>query len=113
VSASQEARILRDRLAAALETLDRSSEVASGGSAAVLAQTTTVTLYPTTANAFYAVVAVGVDAIETEGAGATYATESPSVFFAWNAGSQVPPSGTTVICHAVGGRWVFRYDSSS
>ena len=33
-----------------------------------------------------------------------------SVAYALNLGTQVPPSGTTVVCHAVGGRWCFRYD---
>jgi len=107
-----EPRVIRDRQQAALESLDRQTGRAPEGAAALLAQTSTVTTYPMTASAFFACLPTDIDGGETEGASATYVQESPAVFYAWNAGTQVPPAGTTIVCHAVGGRWVFRYDAS-
>ena len=71
----------------------------------------TVSTYPTTASAFFACLPTDIDGNEAEGASATYVQESSTVFYAWNAGTQVPPVGTAIVCHAVGGRWVFRYDA--
>lgn len=104
-------RILRDRQRAGREALDAGlggGEVR--GSSAMLAQTTTVSTYPTTASAFYAVVPCDIDGGESEGTPATYVPRTGSVAYALNLGTQVPPTGTTVVCHAVGGRWCFRYD---
>lgn len=103
-------RVIRDRQQAADGGLDREIGRAPEGSAALLAQTSTVSAYPTTASAFFACLPMDIDGSETEGASATYVKESSSVFYAWNAGTQIPPIGTTIVCHAVGGRWVFRYD---
>jgi hypothetical protein len=106
-------RTLRDRQKAGQDALDSSlGGVEVRGSSAMLAQTTTVKTYPTTAAAFYAVVPCDIDGSETEGAAATYVPRTGSVAYALNLGIQVPPSGTTVVCHAVGGRWCFRYDAS-
>lgn len=104
-------RILRDRQAAGQEALDIGLSVGEArGSSAMLAQTTTVKTYPTTAAAFYAVVPCDIDGGEAEGTAASYVPAAGSVAYALNLGSQVPPSGTTIVCHAVGGRWCFRYD---
>ena len=103
-------RVIRDRSRAVQKTIDRSPEFAPVGSVAILAQTTTVSSYPTTAPAFFACVSVDLDGNESEGALATYVQEDATVFYAWNAGTQVPLAGTAIVCHAVGGRWVFRYD---
>lgn len=104
-------RILRDRQWAGRESLDTSlAGDEARGSSAMLAQTTTVQTYPTTAAAFYAVVPCDLDGGESEGAAATYVPRAGSVSYALNLGTQIPPSGTTVVCHAVGGRWCFRYD---
>jgi hypothetical protein len=75
----------------------------------MLAQTTAVKNYPTTATAFYAVVPCDIDGGENEGSAATYVPRTSSVAYAFNLGTQIPPSGTMVVCHAVGGRWCFRY----
>jgi hypothetical protein len=105
-------RIIRDRQRAGQEALDSSlAGVESRGSAAMLGQTTTVKAYPTTAAAFYAVLPCDIDGAETEGAAATYVPQSGAVAYALNLGTQIPPSGTTIVCHAVGGRWCFRYDA--
>jgi hypothetical protein len=106
-----EPRTLRNRFTAISDAMDRAPELPPEGAAAVLAQTTTVDTYPTTASAFYACKPVDIDGDESEGASATYTTETMNVFYAWNAGTTVPGERTTVICHAVGGRWVFRFDS--
>jgi hypothetical protein len=107
----RELRILRDRQCVGQEVLDVAQAAAPpDGSAAVLARTTTVTTYPTTAGAFYACLPQGIDGNETEGAAATYTAETSTPFFAWNAGTAIPPAQTVVVCHAVGGRFVFRYD---
>ena len=109
----KDARILRERQRAIQHVLDGSPELAPSGSAAVLAKTTTVGRYPASPSAFYALIPQDIDGAETEGAAATYVAEGSAVFYAWNAGSTAPPTGTPVVCHAVGGRWVFRYDASS
>jgi hypothetical protein len=103
-------RVLRDRQSAGREAFDSSLGGAEAqGSSAMLAQTTTVTTYPTTAAAFYAVVFCDIDGSESEGSAATYVPRAGSVAYAFNLGGDIPPSGTTVVCHAVGGRWCFRY----
>jgi hypothetical protein len=103
-------RVIRDRSKAVEKTTDRAQGLAPVGAAAILAQTTTVSTYPTTASVFYACVPADIDGNESEGASATYVQEDSTVFYAWNAGTQIPPAGTTIVCHAVDGRWVFRYD---
>jgi hypothetical protein len=103
-------RVIRDRPKAEQNTIDRTRSPAPLGAAATLAQTTTVSTYPTTASAFYACIPADIDGSESEGASATYVQEGSAILYAWNAGTQIPPVGTTVVCHAVGGRWVFRYD---
>jgi len=104
-------RVIRERQWSGHEALDSSlGGVEARGSSAMLAQTTVVGTYPTTASAFYAVVPCDIDGGEGEGAAATYVPRTGSVAYALNLGTQVPPNGTAVICHAVGGRWCFRYD---
>jgi hypothetical protein len=91
-------RVLRDRQGVGQEALDSGLAGAKfPGSSAMLAQTTTVTTYPTTAAAFYAVVPCGVDGSESEGSAATYVPRTGSVAYAFNLGTNVPPSGTMVI----------------
>ena len=105
-------RVLRDRQRAGQEALDSSlGEFEARGSSAMLAQTTTVKTYPTTAAAFYAVRALRHRRGRDRGRrGDLCPRRVGSVAYALNLGTQVPPSGTTVVCHAVGGRWCFRYD---
>lgn len=108
-------RIIRDRQWAGRDALDTDLGGAEAhgeipNSAAMLGQTATVQTYPTTATAFYAVVPCDIDGSQSEGAAAAYVPRTGSVAYALNLGTQIPPSGTTVVCHAVGGRWCFRYD---
>lgn len=104
-----ELRTQRERQAALDESFDRSDAPPTDCSAATLLTTTTVGTYPTSASAFYACFANDVGGVETEGTAATYSTGT-AIVYALNIGSAVPPSGTKVVAHAVGGRWVFRWD---
>jgi len=102
-------RIQRNRATAQDEVLDRLDDAARHGAAAIVAATTTVTTYPTSAGVFYAANTIEIDGAETEGTAASYTAQSGIVYIL-NVGSQIPPLGTRVVAHAVGGRWVFRYD---
>ena len=102
-------RIQRERQADLDDAIDASQQFPADCSAAMVATTTTVTSYPTTPSAYYAVSPTDIGGNEVEGGAATYTTSS-AVAYALNVGSQTPPNGTRVVCHAVGGRWVFRYD---
>ncbi len=80
------------------------------GSAARFGETTMVAIYPTVASAYYAIRPADISGAETEGGAATYTLLTGTPFYALNLGTQVPPQGTPIICHAVGKRWCFRYD---
>jgi hypothetical protein len=103
-------RILRQREAATRSAAFRLAPFAEEGAVAVLAQTTSVSAYPTAANVVYACSPVSVDGQETEGAAVSFSVDQSRTFYALNLGSQVPPPGTKLIAHACGGRWTFRYD---
>jgi hypothetical protein len=104
-------RILRNRQTAAASTLDRSATADdSHGSAAMCAITTTVTTYPTSAGVFYACNPELLSGSESEGATPTFSADTATVVYALNLGMAIPPNGTIVVIHAVGGRWCFRYD---
>jgi hypothetical protein len=103
-------RILRARHDDLADLVDRIVPFSSDGSAALLVQTTTVTSYPTTAGAFYASNPIEIDGNEVEGSAASYTADVTQLVYVLNVGTQVPPVGTRVVVHAVGGRWVFRYD---
>jgi hypothetical protein len=105
-----ESRILRERMAAIEHLLDAQPEQPPHGAPALFGTTTTVAAYPAVASAFYAVVPSDIDGTEAEGVSATYVGQSGALVYAWNAGTAIPPSGTPLVAHAVGGRWVFRYD---
>jgi hypothetical protein len=103
-------RTERLRHQALSDLVERFEAEAAEGSLAQLLTTTTVTSYPTEAGAFYAGNPTYVNGAETEGGAASYAPDPAQVIYAYNVGTQVPPQGTRVVAHAVGGRWVFRYD---
>lgn len=103
-------RILRSRQATGQGALDSAAgDAEADSSAAMLLTTTTVMTYPTTAGAFYAASPTEINGTETEGGAATYVPGS-LVYYALNVGTQIPPEGTRVVAHGVGGRWTFRYD---
>jgi hypothetical protein len=103
-------RILRDRLAKIDDALDVSTPDESFASAALVAITTTVATYPTSAGEFFACHPSLLAGAETEGATPTFADDANTVVYALNLGSAIPPSGTRIVCHSVGGRWAFRFD---
>jgi hypothetical protein len=92
------------------DLVDRLDISGALGSLAQLLTTVEITTYPTTAGAFYAGNPTYVNGTETEGGLASYSPDPSQVIYAYNLGTQVPPAGTRVVAHAVGGRWVFRYD---
>jgi hypothetical protein len=92
------------------DLVDRVPAGAPEGSLAQLLTTTVVNIYPTTASAFYAGNPTYVNGTEAEGGVASYSPDPSQVIYAYNLGTQIPPVGTPLVAHAVGGRWVFRYD---
>ena len=105
-----DARVLRDRMRFSDDALDRAAVADPFASAAAVGVTTMVTTYPTTANAYYAFNPGIITGLETEGTAATPAPDATTVYMALNVGSGIPPIGTPIVIHAVGGRWVFRFD---
>ena len=87
----------------------RREQPGGAGAATLVAQTKTVTTYPSTAMSFYACETAQVFGTEVEG-GAGTVTAGSSTFYALNLGSRVPPSGTKILTTYVSNRWVFRYD---
>ena len=105
-----DSRIERERQKALSGVVDRVAPFAADGSTALLVTTTTVSTYPTAAASFYASNPTEIDGSEVEGGAASYTADATQVIFVLNVGTQIPPVGTQVVAHAVGGRWVFRYD---
>jgi hypothetical protein len=103
-------RVERERQKALSGVIDRIAPFAADGSTALLVTTTMVTAYPSTAAAFYASNPTEIDGSEVEGGAAAYTPDASQVVYVLNVGSKVPPVGTRVVAHAVGGRWVCRYD---
>lgn len=105
-----ESRILRDRqgsIEAAIDGVPRGRPACAD---ARLVQTTQLSDYPTTAAAYYACYPCAISGIPGEGNAASYVPDTSTILFCWNAGSQVPPEGTTALAHGVGGRLVIEYD---
>lgn len=105
-----DARLLRDRQAAAFAATTRLVSSAEEGSAAILVQTRAVGPYPTAPGAFYACSPVSIEGPETEGAAAAFLTDFSRVLSVYNLGDAIPPVGSKLIAHSCGGRWVFRFD---
>ena len=103
-------RVERERHSDLNRLVDQIPQSADPGSAARLVTTTTISSYPTTAAEFYACNPTEIDGSETEGGSASYTADSDQVIYCLNVGTQIPPNGTRVVAHAVGGRFVFRYD---
>ena len=90
--------------------VDQIGSGGDGGSAARLVTTTTVATYPVTAAEFYGCHPTEIDGSEVEAGAASYTADSDQVMYCLNVGTAIPPSGTRLVAHAVGGRFVFRYD---
>jgi hypothetical protein len=103
-------RIDRERHADLADIVDRIVDSGGGGSQAILVTTTTIDAYPAVPSAFYACAVTGLDGAEVEGGVASATVDTSQTLLAWNAGTQIPPVGTRLVAHGVGGRWAFRYD---
>jgi hypothetical protein len=104
-----DAKRLRMRDANLSVEFSQSGRDPSLGMPCLLAQTTTIKAYPTSAQSFYACSPLSILGTEVEGGEGTITAE-PSTFFALNVGSAVPPTGTNILATFVDNRWVFRYD---
>lgn len=94
-----------------LDLAARGDNDAPSASPSLLAATTTVTTYPTTAGRFFACDVQDLLGAETEGSVGSVTAASPTRrVLALNLGTAVPPIGTNVILVFVPHRWVFRYD---
>jgi hypothetical protein len=82
---------------------------ASRGAPCMVAQTKTVTTYPTAAGKYFACAPVDVTGAETEGGSGTF-TVATTTFYALNLGTAIPVTGTNVLVTFVDNRWTFRYD---
>jgi len=102
-------RVMRERQAIASSALDRSGDLDTYASSAAIVQTTTVMTYPTNAAGYYACAPQQLTGSIVEGGAATYSAYG-STLYALNVGSQIPPVGTYLVVHSVGGRWAFRFD---
>jgi hypothetical protein len=105
-----EAKRLRVRDEAIADNLSVLPFIMDAGSPCMIAQTTKLSIYPSTAQQFFACQPVAVLGTETEGSQAIFTTHA-STFLALNLGGTVPPQGTNVIASFTGNRWVFRYDA--
>jgi len=105
-----EAKRLRIRDDTIGDTLSVLPQTLDSGSPCLIAQTTKLKTYPTSAQQFFACQPVAVLGTETEGGQAIF-TPHTSTFLALNLGPVVPPLGTNVIASFIGNRWVFRYDA--
>lgn len=103
-------RLQRDRQARMNFAADNASPDSRDCSMSLLVQTTTVDTYPTAPNAFYAANPVQVGGDETEGGSASYYVDTSSTVYVYNEGSTIPSSGTRLIAHMAGGRYIVRYD---
>lgn len=110
MSTRDEAKRLRVRDDAIAGDLSAAPYLTDPGTPCLVARTTRVSTYPTSAQSFFACTPVTVFGAETEGGAATLTSLAP-VFFALNLGGALPPQGTNVIASFVGNRWVFRYDA--
>lgn len=104
-----EAKRLRGHDTALLDGLSRRDRAPAFGSPSLVAQTTTIKTYPTSAQRFYACVPQTVLGAEVEG-GPGILSPSSSTFFALNLGTAIPPTGTNILATFIESRWVFRFD---
>lgn len=107
-TASDEARTLRAQVEGLEATLDRLDRDDGRTSAVVLAQTVTVSSYPTGSGPkVIGVKAVTLTVAETEGATPTIATTG-NAFYVCFLGSTLPAVGTNLLLEQAQGRWVAR-----
>jgi hypothetical protein len=79
-------------------------------SPACVGVTTEISAYPTSTGSYFAFNPGTITSTETEGGAGAISADTTTVLYALNVGTSVPPEGTSLCIHSVGGRWVFRYD---
>ncbi len=109
ITQQDEAKRLRIRDVGLVDGFSQTGRDPSLGMPCVVAQTKTISSYPTSAQQFYACSPLTILGLEVEG-GAGTATPGSSTFYALNLGTAVPPLGANVVATFVDSRWVFRYD---
>jgi hypothetical protein len=110
-----ETRILRDRFLNMADALDRANDLGGmQGAGAMLVVTGTQNSYPTAPASFFACRScwIGGSPISEGASGGIQQSDTVTWIYAFNLGGAVPPSGTYLVVHMVGGRWVFRYDGA-
>ena len=104
-----DARRLRIDGADLLDNLTRHDRDPSFAMPCLVAQTKTLSSYPSAAQKFFACAPLTVLGPEVEGSAGTI-TPGSATFLALNLGSAVPPAGTNIVATFVDSRWVFRFD---
>jgi hypothetical protein len=103
-------RVQRERQGATWDIIDRIPAVGTDCAPADLLTTTTVLVYPSDANAFYAGHPTYVNGGEVEGDMPSFWIDTAQLWYALNVGNAIPPVGTQIVVHATAGRWIFQYD---
>ena len=106
--ADQLIRLLQDELELKKQ-VRRTLGNPSPSSPTLVANTKTITHYPSAPGQYFACEPMSVLGVEAEGEIGTF-TNFGAIFFALNLGTAIPPSGTKLIVTFVENRWVFRYD---
>ncbi len=104
-----EAKKLRTRDASAEGSARHAGIDAASPSPTIVAQTKTLSTYPTAAQRFYACKPVVILGAEVEG-GSGVITADSSTVMALNIGTSIPPVGTNVILSYCADRWLFAYN---
>lgn len=107
-----EASQLRRRHGELEAAIDRADSPQGSGATSLLVKTIRVGTYPTAAKAMYAVVAMDVRCVESEGQAPTRTVAADADhFYALNVGSAIPPVGTEyLIADKIGSLWQMRFD---
>lgn len=105
-----QARVERERIYQAVGDVGLGTGIAGAGGGAAFGATTTISAYPTQANAWYAIQRHYLDGTQVEGDPAIHGSNGAPPFLSYNVGTKIPPPGTPILSLPVGGKWVFRYD---
>ncbi len=104
-----DALLLRLQDTTLTDSLSQVEQNPAFGMPSLIAQTSVISHYPTSAQVFYACLPLTVLGSEVEGGSAVFSAGSAK-FFALNLGVAIPPVGTRMVTTFVESRWVFRYD---
>ena len=105
-----QARTVRNRQQTDQAAADRSEPASQDCAAAVLVQTTTVSMYPTDPASYFACNPCQINGDEVEGSAGTLVPDTGTVLYVLNIGSGLPPQGTQLVAHGVGGRLTMEFN---